>query len=49
MLLWIWKAELMTAAFPLGRAELMVQLRTVLRTIRTIPIFLVCGKSVRRI
>lgn len=41
MLLWNWKAEVMAAAFPLGSVELMVLLKTVLRRIRTMPIFLV--------
>jgi hypothetical protein len=38
----------MAAAFPLGGAELMVLLRTVLRTIRTMTIFLVCEKLVEK-
>jgi hypothetical protein len=44
--MWIRKAEVMAAAFPPGRAELMVPLRTVLRTIRMMTIFLVCEKLV---
>lgn len=36
------KAVLMMTGFPLGRAELIVLLRTVLRNISTMPIFLIC-------